>query len=59
MVKDKQNTTRLYDEDGYLRRAACVCIRENDPNQVDNNITCFLTLLLQPHQPTRKILVCL
>jgi len=34
MVKDKPNSTRLYDEDGYRRRAACVCINSNDPNQV-------------------------
>ena len=34
MVKDKPNSTRLYDEDGYRRRAACVCVRGSDPNQV-------------------------
>ena len=34
MVKDKPNSTRLYDEDGYRRRAACVCINSKDPNQV-------------------------
>jgi len=34
MVKDKPNSIRIYDQDGYRRRAACVCIRVDDPNQV-------------------------
>jgi diphosphoinositol-polyphosphate diphosphatase len=34
MVKDKPNSTRVYDGDGYRKRAACVCVKENDQNQV-------------------------
>ncbi len=34
MVKDKPNSTRVYDDDGYRKRAACVCVKENDHNQV-------------------------
>ena len=41
MVKDKPNSTRLYDEDGYRRRAACVCINSNDPNQVSHQFANF------------------
>lgn len=34
MVKDKPNSIRVYDDDGYRKRAACVCVKENDQNQV-------------------------
>ncbi|XP_046644242.1 diphosphoinositol polyphosphate phosphohydrolase 2-like [Daphnia pulicaria] len=34
MVKDKPNSTRVYDDDGYRKRAACVCVKENDHNQI-------------------------
>lgn len=34
MVKDKPNSTRIYYEDGYRKRAACVCLKANDPTQV-------------------------
>lgn len=39
MVKDKPNSTRIYDEDGYRRRAACVCIKECDQNQVSLSLS--------------------
>lgn len=34
MVKDKSNVKRVYDEDGFKRRAACVCVRSEEENEV-------------------------
>lgn len=34
MVKDKPNSTRIYDEEGYRKRAACVCVKDSDQSQV-------------------------
>ncbi|CAM1295279.1 NUDT3 (predicted) [Pycnogonum litorale] len=34
MVKEKPNSTRLYDEDGFRKRAACVCVRNDEETEV-------------------------
>lgn len=34
MVKEKQNSTRTYDRDGFRRRAACVCVRDAGEQEV-------------------------
>jgi len=34
MVKEKPNSVRLYDEDGYRRRAACICVRSDAETEV-------------------------
>lgn len=34
MVKEKPNSVRLYDEDGYRRRAACICVRSDAEAEV-------------------------
>uniref|UniRef100_T1J095 diphosphoinositol-polyphosphate diphosphatase n=1 Tax=Strigamia maritima TaxID=126957 RepID=T1J095_STRMM len=34
MVKEKPNSTRTYDGDGYRKRAACLCVRSEDENEV-------------------------
>lgn len=34
MVKEKTNSIRTYDVDGYRRRAACVCVRDTDEQEV-------------------------
>lgn len=34
MVKEKTNSTRTYDIDGFRRRAACVCVRDNKEQEV-------------------------
>ncbi|RWS24361.1 hypothetical protein B4U80_06260 [Leptotrombidium deliense] len=34
MVKEKPNSTRIYDEDGYRRRAACLCVRSSDETEI-------------------------
>lgn len=34
MVKEKPNSVRLYDEDGYRRRAACICVRSIEEAEV-------------------------
>ncbi|RWS00322.1 Diphosphoinositol polyphosphate phosphohydrolase-like protein, partial [Dinothrombium tinctorium] len=33
MVKEKPNSTRIYDEDGYRRRAACLCVKGSDETE--------------------------
>ncbi|KAK2711862.1 diphosphoinositol polyphosphate phosphohydrolase 2-like [Artemia franciscana] len=30
MVKDKPNSTRIYDEEGYRKRAACICVNGDE-----------------------------
>ncbi|EEB10438.1 Diphosphoinositol polyphosphate phosphohydrolase, putative [Pediculus humanus corporis] len=34
MVKEKPNSTRIYDEEGFRRRAACICVKNEDENEV-------------------------
>lgn len=34
MVKDKPNSIRTYDEDGFRRRAACLCVRNELEDEV-------------------------
>lgn len=34
MVKEKPNSTRIYDKDGFRQRAACICVRTTDENEV-------------------------
>lgn len=34
MVKEKPNSIRLYDEDGFRRRAACICVRSDAESEV-------------------------
>ncbi|XP_013115145.1 diphosphoinositol polyphosphate phosphohydrolase 2 [Stomoxys calcitrans] len=34
MVKEKPNSTRIYDKDGFRRRAACICVRSEAEAEV-------------------------
>lgn len=34
MVKEKPNSTRIYDEDGFRRRAAAICVKNDLENEV-------------------------
>ncbi|XP_044020808.1 diphosphoinositol polyphosphate phosphohydrolase 1 isoform X1 [Aphidius gifuensis] len=34
MVKEKPNSTRIYDSEGYRRRAACICVRSDLEDEV-------------------------
>lgn len=34
MVKEKINSIRIYDEDGYRLRAACVCVRDETEQEI-------------------------
>ncbi|XP_018911489.1 diphosphoinositol polyphosphate phosphohydrolase 1 isoform X2 [Bemisia tabaci] len=34
MVKEKPNSTRIYDQDGFRRRAACICVRNELEKEV-------------------------
>lgn len=34
MVKDKPNSIRTYDEDGFRKRAACLCVRNDHEDEV-------------------------
>ena len=46
MVNDKPNSklNRVYDGDGFLQRAACVCVKENDQNQVKSESNCGIVM---------------
>lgn len=34
MVKEKPNSTRIYDKDGFRQRAACICVRSPEEDEV-------------------------
>lgn len=34
MAKEKPQTQRSYDEEGYKKRAACVCVNSENENEV-------------------------
>jgi len=34
MVKEKPNSVRLYDKDGFRRRAACICVRSVEETEI-------------------------
>lgn len=34
MVKEKPNSIRIYDQDGFRRRAACICVRNESEDEV-------------------------
>ena len=36
MVKEKPNSTRIYDEEGFRRRAACICVKSELEKEVCN-----------------------
>jgi diphosphoinositol-polyphosphate diphosphatase len=38
MVKEKAVNQRLYDVDGYRKRAACVCVKNENENEVLSKI---------------------
>ena len=40
MVKEKPNSIRTYDEEGYRRRAACLCFKDETEQEV--NVKCIL-----------------
>lgn len=42
MVKEKPNSTRMYDQDGYRRRAACICVRNEAENEVKHSTSFFI-----------------
>lgn len=38
MVKEKPNSIRTYDKDGFRRRAACLCFRDQKEEEVCNRV---------------------
>ena len=34
MVKERSDNQRSYDNDGYKKRAACVCVKNENENEV-------------------------
>lgn len=38
MVKEKANSTRIYDSEGYRRRAACICVRSDLEDEVSQQM---------------------
>lgn len=46
MVKEKPNSTRMYDSEGYRRRAACICVKNDLEDEVKNMEDTFFTIIL-------------
>lgn len=42
MVKEKPNSTRIYDEEGYRLRAACICVKDESESEVCKKIITFI-----------------
>jgi diphosphoinositol-polyphosphate diphosphatase len=38
MVKEKPNSTRIYDKDGFRRRAACICVKNPQESEVSQRV---------------------
>lgn len=36
MVKEKPNSIRIYDDEGFRRRAACICVRSDAESEVSS-----------------------
>lgn len=45
MVKEKPNSIRTYDKDGFRRRAACLCFRDQKEDEVCDRVFKIFTLL--------------
>lgn len=41
MVKEKHESSRLYDNDGYKKRAACVCVKNENENEVHKTLNLY------------------
>lgn len=48
MVKEKPNSIRIYDEEGFRRRAACICVRSDAETEVSVTAMLFTSLLVSP-----------
>lgn len=46
MVKEKPNSIRIYDDEGFRRRAACICVRSDAETEVSITIGLFTSLLI-------------
>lgn len=38
MVKEKPNSIRIYDSEGYRRRAACICVKNDLEDEVSQQM---------------------
>lgn len=45
MVKEKPNSVRTYDEDGFRRRAACLCFKDASEQEVRNHMLTSVVVL--------------
>lgn len=46
MVKEKPNSIRIYDDEGFRRRAACICVRSDAETEVSVTTMLFTSLLI-------------
>lgn len=49
MVKEKPNSTRVFDSDGFRRRAACICVRSELETEVKESLLHFQVTLYCYH----------
>lgn len=45
MVKEKPNSIRIYDSEGYRRRAACICVKNDLEDEVSQQMAVWVSLL--------------
>lgn len=45
MVKEKPNSIRTYDKDGFRRRAACLCFRDQKEDEVCDRVFKIFTFI--------------
>lgn len=46
MVKEKPNSIRIYDDEGFRRRAACICVRSDAETEVNVTTMLFISPLI-------------
>ena len=59
MVKEKPNSTRTYDGDGFRRRAACLCFNDETEAEVRHTYWCARSVqcLAEIRQPNQTIII--
>lgn len=45
MVKEKPNSIRIYDSEGYRRRAACICVKNDLEDEVSQQMAVWVSSL--------------
>ncbi|XP_073975705.1 diphosphoinositol polyphosphate phosphohydrolase 1 Aps isoform X2 [Rhodnius prolixus] len=55
MVKEKPGSTRIYDQDGFRRRAACICVKSESENETLHSSVAQVLLVTSSSRPDHWI----